>query len=68
MPGKELRLPPDVKWLSLQEASRMLGVHPSTLRQWADAGKIHTVRTPGGHRRYPAEQIRKLLVEGRDGN
>jgi excisionase family DNA binding protein len=61
VPGKELRLPPDVKWLSLQEASRILGVHPSTLRQWADAGKIHTVRTPGGHRRFAESDVRALL-------
>jgi len=39
----------------------MLGVHPSTLRQWADAGKIHTVRTPGGHRRFAEGDVRALL-------
>jgi excisionase family DNA binding protein len=39
----------------------MLGVHPSTLRQWADAGKIHTVRTPGGHRRFAETDVRALL-------
>ena len=61
MPGKDLSLPPTVKWLSLQDASRMLGVHPSTLRQWADAGKIHTVRTPGGHRRFAESDVRALL-------
>jgi len=61
MPGKDLSLPPTVKWLSLQDASRMLGVHPSTLRQWADAGKIHTVRTPGGHRRFAESDVRSLL-------
>ncbi len=61
MPRRKLSLPPDVKWLSLQEASRMLGVHPSTLRQWADAGKIHTVRTPGGHRRFAETDVRALL-------
>lgn len=61
MPRRELSLPPDVTWLSLQEASRMLGVHPSTLRQWADAGKIHTVRTPGGHRRFAQTDVRALL-------
>jgi len=61
MPGKDLGLPPEVKWLSLQEASRMLGVHPSTLRQWADSGKIPTVRTPGGHRRFAESDVRALL-------
>jgi excisionase family DNA binding protein len=61
MPRKEVSLPGSIKWLSLQGASRMLGVHPSTLRQWADAGKIHTVRTPGGHRRFAESDVRALL-------
>jgi excisionase family DNA binding protein len=61
MAGKNLGLSPDVKWLSLQEASRMLGVHPSTLRQWADSGKVPTVRTPGGHRRFAESDVRALL-------
>ncbi len=39
----------------------MLGVHPSTLRQWADSGKIPTVRTPGGHRRFAESDVRALL-------
>jgi excisionase family DNA binding protein len=61
MVSKNLGLSPDVKWLSLQEASRMLGVHPSTLRQWADSGKVPTVRTPGGHRRFAESDVRALL-------
>ena len=61
MSNKELGLPPHVRWLSLQEASQMLGVHPSTLRQWADSGKIPTVRTPGGHRRFAESDVRSLL-------
>ena len=39
-------------WLSLSEASALLGVHPTTLRRWADAGNIACFRTPGGHRRF----------------
>jgi excisionase family DNA binding protein len=39
-------------WLSLSEASELLGVHPTTLRRWADAGDIACFRTPGGHRRF----------------
>jgi len=61
MAYKDLGLPPNVKWLSLQEASNMLGVHPSTLRQWADSGKIRTVRTPGGHRRFAESDVRAVL-------
>ena len=40
------------QWLSLGEASEVLGVHFSTLRRWADAGTVPCFRTPGGHRRF----------------
>jgi excisionase family DNA binding protein len=39
-------------WLSLSEAAELLGVHPSTVRNWADEGKLPVQRTPGGHRRF----------------
>jgi excisionase family DNA binding protein len=46
------KLPDKSAFLSLREASDMLGVHPSTLRRWADAGEIPVTITPGGHRRF----------------
>lgn len=49
---REAMNPPDKKWLSLSEAARSLGVHPSTLRRWADRGSIPVSVTPGGHRRF----------------
>jgi len=39
-------------WLSLSEAAELLGVHPSTVRNWADVGKLPVQRTHGGHRRF----------------
>jgi excisionase family DNA binding protein len=39
-------------WLSLSEAAELLGVHPSTVRSWADGGKLPVQRTHGGHRRF----------------
>jgi len=39
-------------WLNLSEAARLLGVHPSTVRMWADKGEIPSQRTSGGHRRF----------------
>jgi excisionase family DNA binding protein len=39
-------------WLSLGEAADVLGVHPSTVRKWADEGKLPVRRTAGGHRRF----------------
>lgn len=48
------------KLLSTKQAAEILGVHPSTVRGYADAGKIKTIRTPGGQRRY----ILDNLIEG----
>jgi excisionase family DNA binding protein len=39
-------------WLSLSEVAKILGVHPSTVRNWADAGHLPVHRTQGGHRRF----------------
>ena len=52
-----------VSWLSLTEASKRLSVHPATLRQWADRGRIRTFRTPGGHRRFSGEDVDALAAE-----
>lgn len=48
-------------WLTLGEAARLLGVDETTLRGWADAGKVAVFRTPGGHRRFNATDLRTLL-------
>lgn len=40
------------KWLSLSKTARFLGIHPSTVRAWADKGELPSHRTPGGHRRF----------------
>lgn len=54
------------EWLSLGEASRALGVNTSTLRRWADAGLVRTFRTPGGHRRFSAADLDRLMGAGVD--
>jgi excisionase family DNA binding protein len=50
-------------WLSLNEAAKRLNVHPATLREWADRGRIRTFRTPGGHRRFSGEDLDALAAE-----
>ena len=52
-------------WLTLGEASGMLGVDPDTLRRWADGGKVDLLRTPGGHRRFRRETIQSMLPRPR---
>lgn len=55
-------IPGGPAWLTLQEASVRLDVHPATLRQWADRGRVRTFRTPGGHRRFSAEDVDGLVT------
>ncbi len=50
------------KWLTLSQAAKILGVHPATLRNWADAGIIPSFRTAGGHRRFTREAIDSFLA------
>jgi len=45
------------EWLSLSEVAKVLGVHPSTVRNWADRGQIPVHRTTGGHRRFKLSEI-----------
>lgn len=39
-------------WLPLRDAAKEMGVSATTLRAWADDGRVQTYRTPGGHRRF----------------
>ena len=50
------------EWLSLSDAAKVLGVHPSTVRLWSDKGILPTHKTQGGHRRYRSTEI-SLWVE-----
>jgi excisionase family DNA binding protein len=52
-------------WLSLGEASRVLGITPGTLRRWADHGDVAAFVTPGGHRRFPRSAIEALVPQAR---
>ena len=45
------------EWLSLSEAAKLLGVHPSTVRLWSDKGVLPVHKTQGGHRRYKRGEI-----------
>ena len=49
------------RWLSINDACRLLGVDQSTLRRWSDAGKVPVFRTPGGHRRFAEASLRAMV-------
>jgi len=45
------------EWLTLSNAAKLLGVHPSTVRLWSDKGALPVHKTQGGHRRYKRGEI-----------
>lgn len=47
------------------EAAALLGVSPDTVRRWANAGDLATIRTDGGHRLIDGADIARLAKEGR---
>ncbi len=48
------------EWLGLGPAADFLGVHPITLRRWADHGDIPVMLTPGGHRRFALADLKQF--------
>ncbi len=50
------------RWLRLGEAADYLGVHPTTLRRWADEGEVLCIRTPGGRRRFTRRALDQFLA------
>ena len=48
--------------VTISQAAKMLGVSEMTLRRWDEAGKLTSVRTEGGHRRYDISKIRPEIA------
>ena len=53
-------LPP---YLRTAEVAVILHVSPKTVARWAKEGRLPFLKTLGGHRRYPAAEIRQLAAE-----
>ena len=51
------------QWVGLNEAAKQLGIHPATLRRWADDGEIPVMVTPGGHRRFAVAELNRFSEE-----
>lgn len=43
------------------EVASLFRVDPKTVTRWAAAGRIGSIRTPGGHRRFRESEVRALL-------
>lgn len=53
--------------LTPSEVAALFRVDPKTVTRWAAAGRISSIRTPGGHRRFHESEVRALLVAGESG-
>lgn len=51
------------KLLTPSEVASMFRVDPKTVTRWAKTGKIPSITTPGGHRRFRESLVQKLLEE-----
>ena len=49
------------KLLTPAEVANMFRVDPKTVTRWARAGRLTSVRTLGGHRRYKESEVTALL-------
>lgn len=47
--------------LTPAEVAGLFRVDPKTVTRWAKAGKLTSIRTLGGHRRYRANEVYALL-------
>ena len=47
--------------LTPSEVAALFRVDPKTVTRWAKAGKISSIKTLGGHRRYREAEVRRLL-------
>ena len=47
--------------LTPSEVAALFRVDPKTVTRWAKAGKIGSIRTLGGHRRFRESEVRQLL-------
>jgi excisionase family DNA binding protein len=55
------RVPEADELLTPAEVAALFRVDPKTVTRWAKAGKLSSIRTLGGHRRYRAAEVRQLL-------
>lgn len=49
--------------LTPSEVANMFRVDPKTVTRWAQSGRLSSIKTLGGHRRYRADEVKALLEE-----
>ena len=54
--------------LTPAEVASLFRVDPKTVTRWAKSGKLTSIRTLGGHRRYKESEVRALLLKTTSNN
>jgi len=57
-------IPSSESLLTPAEVATLFRVDPKTVTRWAKSGKLSSIRTLGGHRRYRETEVRELLSTG----
>ncbi|HET9499859.1 MAG TPA: BldC family transcriptional regulator [Marmoricola sp.] len=55
------QIPETETLLTPAEVASLFRVDPKTVTRWAKAGKLSSIRTLGGHRRYRESEVKDLL-------
>jgi excisionase family DNA binding protein len=53
----------DERLLMPFEVAKLFRVDPTTVVRWTRAGRLRSVRTPGGQHRYRESEVQALLME-----
>lgn len=61
MSQSDLSITAQEKLLTPAEVATLFRVDPKTVTRWAKAGKLTSIRTLGGHRRYKESEVKALL-------
>jgi excisionase family DNA binding protein len=58
----------ELEFLSRGEVARLFGVSVSTVTRWGRTGVLKAIRTPGGHYRFRAQEVRRAADLGTGGD
>ena len=49
-------------YFSSNDLAKIFSVNESTIKRWADSGKLRCLRTVGNHRRFPLELVSEFVA------
>jgi len=59
--GALVEIPTHTILLTPSEVAALFRVDPKTVTRWSQKGKLHCIKTVGGHRRYLMDEVQALL-------